>query len=222
MIRSILAQPLLSVGSALVVIATVGVSYATSTQSAEAEPATMTDAELTALDYSIARDQGRRLSAKAELAQEKADQAAHADYLVWLAQEKSRKAAKSERLAAEEAAQAAEDARQAEVEAATRDAARDPRSAARVMLAEHGWSDGQFGCLESLWEKESGWDHTAANPTSGAYGIPQALPGSKMSTAGSDWETNPITQIEWGLGYIADVYGSPCDAWSHSQGSGWY
>jgi hypothetical protein len=98
----------------------------------------------------------------------------------------------------------------------------DPRSIAQAMLGDHGWSQDQFSCLDSLWIKESGWDPTAANPTSSAYGIPQALPGSKMASAGADWETNPATQIEWGLGYIADRYGSPCAAWGHSQANGWY
>lgn len=96
------------------------------------------------------------------------------------------------------------------------------RDIARGMLSDYGWSSSQFGCLDSLWEKESNWNHTASNPSSGAYGIPQALPGSKMATAGDDWETNPATQIEWGLGYIEDRYGSPCEAWSHSQANGWY
>ena len=98
----------------------------------------------------------------------------------------------------------------------------DPREIAQAMLADHGWSSGEFSCLDSLWVKESGWDPQAANPTSSAYGIPQALPGSKMASAGADWETNPATQIEWGLGYISERYGSPCSAWSHSQANGWY
>ena len=63
---------------------------------------------------------------------------------------------------------------------------------------------------------------TAANPGSGAFGIPQALPGSRMASAGPDWQTNPATQITWGLGYIRDTYGSPCAAWSHEQAAGWY
>ncbi len=96
----------------------------------------------------------------------------------------------------------------------------DPRSIARAKLAARGWS-GQFSCLDSLWTRESGWRTTAANP-SGAYGIPQALPGSKMASAGSDWRTNPATQIDWGLGYIASQYGSPCGAWSHFQSAGSY
>jgi hypothetical protein len=95
-----------------------------------------------------------------------------------------------------------------------------PRAIARAMLADRGWSD-QFGCLDSLWSRESGWNVYAAN-RSGAYGIPQALPGSKMASAGSDWRTNPATQIRWGLGYIASSYGSPCAAWHHSQTHNWY
>ncbi|GAB3998244.1 hypothetical protein GCM10029992_23510 [Glycomyces albus] len=79
----------------------------------------------------------------------------------------------------------------------------------------------QFGCLEALWTKESGWNELAANSI-GAYGIPQALPGSKMSSEGDDWETNPVTQIRWGLGYIQGRYGTPCEAWAHSQANNWY
>lgn len=90
------------------------------------------------------------------------------------------------------------------------------------MAAARGWTGQEWTCLELLWERESGWNHQAANPSSGAYGIPQALPGSKMGSAGSDWATNPATQIEWGLGYIADRYGTPCGAWGHSESVGWY
>jgi hypothetical protein len=101
----------------------------------------------------------------------------------------------------------------------------DPASAqgiARsIMAASYGWGDDQFACLVSLWSKESGWRVNAAND-SGAYGIPQALPGSKMALAGADWQTNPATQIAWGLGYIAGRYGNACGAWSHSQSVGWY
>ncbi|MGN6300658.1 MAG: lytic transglycosylase domain-containing protein [Angustibacter sp.] len=98
----------------------------------------------------------------------------------------------------------------------------DPRSAARALLGDYGFSSSQFGCLDSLWQKESGWNMHASNPSSGAYGIPQALPGGKMASVASDWRTNPVTQIKWGLGYIKASYGSPCAAWSHSQANGWY
>ena len=89
------------------------------------------------------------------------------------------------------------------------------------MVIARGWGEDQFACLVALFNRESGWNVYAANP-SGAYGIPQALPGSKMATAGADWATNPATQISWGLGYIAARYGTPCGAWGHSQSAGWY
>ena len=79
----------------------------------------------------------------------------------------------------------------------------------------------QWGCLDDLWYRESGWVYNAEN-ASGAYGIPQALPGSKMASAGADWQTNPTTQIKWGLGYIKGRYGTPCDAWGFWQANGWY
>jgi hypothetical protein len=90
------------------------------------------------------------------------------------------------------------------------------------MLASYGWDSGQFTCLLALWTQESGWNTFASNPTSGAYGIPQALPGSKMASAGADWQTNPATQITWGLQYLKSVYGSPCAGWAHEQAAGWY
>jgi hypothetical protein len=96
------------------------------------------------------------------------------------------------------------------------------QSIAKGMLASFGWSTSQFSCLEPLWAGESGWNVTASNPSSGAYGIPQALPGSKMASAGPDWQTNAATQIRWGLTYIKGTYGSPCAAWSHAQAEGWY
>jgi hypothetical protein len=80
----------------------------------------------------------------------------------------------------------------------------------------------QMGCLEDLWQRESGWEASAHNDSSNAHGIPQALPGSKMSSVGADWETNPVTQIKWGLGYIKSRYGTPCAAWASSERRGWY
>jgi hypothetical protein len=99
----------------------------------------------------------------------------------------------------------------------------DPQQIAAGMLGAFGWDSSQFGCLVSLWNVESGWNVYASNPSSGAYGIPQALPGSKMSSAGPDWATDAATQIRWGLGdYIKPIYGSPCNAWAHEQADGWY
>ncbi|MEQ4716750.1 lytic transglycosylase domain-containing protein [Nonomuraea sp. B19D2] len=96
------------------------------------------------------------------------------------------------------------------------------KATAKAMLASYGWGDDQWGCLERLWHKESGWNERAMNRYSGAYGIPQSLPGTKMASAGADWQTNAETQIKWGLGYIKGRYGTPCAAWGHSQSVGWY
>lgn len=89
-------------------------------------------------------------------------------------------------------------------------------------VLERGWDYNQFSCLAKLWERESNWRHTAENRSSGAYGIPQALPASKMASAGADWRTNPATQIRWGLGYISGRYGNPCAALAHSDKHNWY
>jgi hypothetical protein len=100
----------------------------------------------------------------------------------------------------------------------------DPGSAeaiAKSMLPDYGFSTDQYPCLYNLWMAESGWRYNAEN-ASGAYGIPQALPGDKMATAGADWQTDPTTQIKWGLGYIKGTYGTPCNAWTHEQSYGWY
>jgi hypothetical protein len=91
-----------------------------------------------------------------------------------------------------------------------------------MAASQYGWGDDQFGCLVSLWQRESGWNAGSYNAGSGATGIPQALPGEKMAIAGADWQTNPATQIAWGLGYIASSYGTPCAAWNHSESYNWY
>ncbi|MPV37364.1 aggregation-promoting factor C-terminal-like domain-containing protein [Georgenia subflava] len=98
----------------------------------------------------------------------------------------------------------------------------DPRALGRDMAAARGWGADQFQCLDALWTRESQWNPYAKNPSSGAYGIPQSLPASKMASVGADYLTNPATQITWGLNYIAGRYGTPCGAWGHSQSVGWY
>jgi len=143
--------------------------------------------------------------------------------------------AEAARLAAEAAAQAeAEAALAAAAHKTARDAARRPaRIAAPIApsstpvgeVKEYAASlvaADQFGCLDALFQRESGWNPTAKNRSSSAYGIPQALPGSKMASAGSDWETNPLTQVRWGVSYVNARYGSPCGAWAHSESHGWY
>lgn len=96
------------------------------------------------------------------------------------------------------------------------------RQIAKGMLGNFGFGSGSFGALDNLWTKESGWRWNADNPNSSAYGIPQSLPGEKMASSGADWKTNPATQIDWGLGYIKQRYGSPQEAWEHSQAVNWY
>lgn len=100
--------------------------------------------------------------------------------------------------------------------------ATDPRDIAMGMLSNYGWSSDQFSCLDAIYERESGWNVTAENPYSGAYGLGQALPGSKMAAYGSDWATNAVTQLKWGFAYIKERYGSPCGAWGFWEGHGWY
>lgn len=92
----------------------------------------------------------------------------------------------------------------------------------QVLAARHGWVDGQWLCLDRLWRHESRWQVLAHNESSGAYGIPQALPGKKMLTAGADWRNNPITQIEWGINYVNNNYGTPCKALSHDRNYNFY
>jgi len=102
----------------------------------------------------------------------------------------------------------------------------DPGTAQSIaynMLPSFGFSQSsQWGCLLNIWNRESGWNYQAENPYSGAYGIPQALPGDKMASAGADWQTNPATQIKWGLGYIQSIYGTPCGAWDFELANGYY
>jgi flagellar biosynthesis GTPase FlhF len=136
-----------------------------------------------------------------------------------------KRAAKNAALARYKALQKTDD--KSREERASRDAERKkiegtPKEVAMNLLPDHGWGESQFSCLEKLWNKESRWKVNADNPTSSAYGIPQALPGNRMAAYGSDWRTNPVTQIKWGLDYIEDAYGSPCSAWAHSQAKGWY
>ena len=97
-----------------------------------------------------------------------------------------------------------------------------PQQIARKMLHSFGWTWRQFRYLNLLWEAESSWNVSAENPSTGAYGIPQAVPGAKMSAAGPGWQTDAATQIRWGLGYISAAYGSPRGAWEHEVTYGWY
>ncbi|MEJ1154800.1 phospholipase [Microbacterium marmarense] len=131
-------------------------------------------------------------------------------------------AAEAEAAAAEESAEQATGTGAA-VAATGSNSAGDAQAYAQELGAsQYGWGADQFSCLVSLWNRESGWNYQAYNASSGAFGIPQSLPGSKMASAGADWQTNAATQVAWGLGYISAAYGTPCGAWSHSESVGWY
>jgi hypothetical protein len=152
-----------------------------------------------------------------------AAQARHAT-ASWEAARRRAKRRAEEKAAAARAQAAAQSQAADQAGAATAYAAASgsPEQIAQAMLGSFGWSSSQFACLYPLWEHESGWSVTAENPGTGAYGIPQAMPGAKMAGAGPDWQNDAATQIRWGLEYMKDLYGSPCGAWAHEQATGWY
>ncbi len=132
-------------------------------------------------------------------------------------------AAVAEKEAADAAAEAAAQAAAAAAALAAGNTVEGAKATAQQLAAsQYGWGADQFSCLSSLWTKESGWNYQAYNASGGATGIPQALPGDKMASAGPDWQTNATTQIVWGLDYISRAYGSPCAAWGHSRAVNWY
>ncbi|MGN9792376.1 transglycosylase SLT domain-containing protein [Streptomyces sp. OZ13] len=139
--------------------------------------------------------------------------------------------AKAKKEAAEEKAKKEREEAAAAEARANRDAVRDASSfsaqasytiAEVQAMARQMVPADQFQCFSNIVDHESSWNYRAQNPSSGAYGLVQALPGSKMSTAGADWQTNPATQIKWGLNYMDSRYGSPCGAWSFWQANHWY
>ena len=192
----------------------------TTTISRQADAQTALPAAGSGLKQVAVFDQMRALQGERQHQQQvaAARAAAHKAAAAKAAARKAAEQAAAARQAAAKAAQRAQPAQQAAVTAPSG----SPEQIAQRMLGQFGWSSGQFSCLQPLWEHESGWNVTAENPTSGAYGIPQALPGSQMSSAGADWQTDAATQIRWGLTYIQGRYGSPCGAWSNEQQVNWY
>ncbi len=184
-------------------IATAAMQAAAEAQAAAAQAAAVQAAAVQAAAVQAAAVQAAAVQAAAVQAQAAATQA------------------QADRLAQEQAAAARASRSRSVAPVPAPAASGDPRAIAQAMLNARGQGS-QFSCLDQLWNRESGWSLTASNASSGAYGIPQSLPGSKMASAGADWQTNAATQITWGLSYIADRYGSPCAAWGHSQSSGWY
>ncbi|MFC9236829.1 transglycosylase SLT domain-containing protein [Streptomyces decoyicus] len=203
------------------------------------EPASVGNTEAAAADATIADiPAGAQAQVQtASLTQQADDQSTQADTAALKsAQESARKAAaetaQSKKEAADEAkAKKEADAREKKTLAASRSSSRDlgdlvgkssytvaeTQAMARQMMAGD-----QFQCFSNIVDHESTWNYKATNASSGAYGLVQALPGSKMASAGADWQTNPATQIKWGLNYMNDRYGSPCGAWSFWQANSWY
>ncbi|MFE2726270.1 transglycosylase SLT domain-containing protein [Kitasatospora sp. NPDC059327] len=179
------------------------------------------------------------IGTQASAQQAAADAAAKAAAEQKAAEEAARQQAAADAQAkadAEKAAKAADDKRKADEAAANRSKARSAMAATdtaappvsvspgsvQEIAQQIVGSDAQFQCFSQIVKRESGWDYTATNKSSGAYGLVQALPGTKMASAGADWRTNPATQIKWGLNYMNSRYGSPCGAWSFWQSHHWY
>jgi len=205
-------------------VATAVPAGVTSTSAAPAPPA---DRVREDADLRLAVQQARRqdvATVKAERARVKAaKRAAKRSSLL----QKRTKAISAEHgkleAAAKRAAEEAAERKRAIANRGYRPGTTDPREIARqIMKNKYGYSESDYDCFNNIIIRESMWDIDATNPSSGAYGIPQALPGSKMASAGSDWRTNPATQIIWAIGYMKDRYGSPCAAWSFKRANGWY
>ncbi|MEU7472169.1 transglycosylase SLT domain-containing protein [Streptomyces sp. NPDC044984] len=153
---------------------------------------------------------------------EEAARKAAAETAVAKKKEAAEKAERAEREAKERA-----EAKEAASRSATRDASSFPVQSSYTIaevqaMARQIVPADQFQCFSTIVQRESSWNYMADNPTSDAYGLMQALPGSKMSSAGADWATNPATQIKWGLGYMNERYGSPCEAWTFWQANHYY
>jgi len=212
-----LGRPVLASGLAIAVLTGGAVVAGLTGGSASADPLTFAVDGLTSSEQSTTE--------RADAARVAADRsAANAQRSVAAARSAEREKidaavrAKARKAAADRAARAAQRKR------AIANAQKDPKAAARKLLPEYGFSQADWPCLERLWIGESGWNHKAENSSSGAYGIPQSLPGRKMASVAADWRSNPVTQIKWGLNYIKSSYGTPCnalDSWN-ARSPHWY
>ncbi|MEV5265240.1 transglycosylase SLT domain-containing protein [Streptomyces werraensis] len=183
-------------------------------------PATAAPAPAVERELAAGHTEARTLIAHQATSQETAHRRAEAERK---AREKAEAAAKAARERAQAAARAARE--RTTPERTTRAAERSTPAATVAgarSYAKARMSAGQYQCLKALVDHESGWNPQATNPSSGAYGLFQALPASKMNSAGSDWRTNPLTQMRWGLSYIESRYGTPCGAWNFWQKNRWY
>ncbi len=218
-IVSALGRPAVSVSLALVTVATGaaavsaqeqrGTSGAAFTISASAQHETDTTVAVALAD-------------RAQQAADRSNVNSRKSLVAAQAEEEARQRAAAE--AAARQAEADRVAREAKRQSTIEHARENPQEAARLLMSDAGFSDDQWSCLNSLVNGESTWNYLAENPSSGAYGLFQSLPGNKMSSVADDWATNPVTQITWGLGYIKSVYGTPCGAWSawNSRFPHWY
>ncbi|MER6531001.1 transglycosylase SLT domain-containing protein [Streptomyces sp. NPDC001508] len=182
-------------------------------QQAQVQTASLTqqaDAQAIAADASAKKDAeeaARKAAAETAIAKKEA----------------AEKAAKAAEKAAKERAAAAKEASRSQSVGAASFPVQSSYSVAQIQaMARQMVASGQFQCFSNIVDHESSWNYRAVNASSGAYGLFQALPGSKMSSVGADWQTNPATQIKWGLNYMNERYGSPCDAWSFWQANHWY
>lgn len=229
-------RPAVTAGLALALIATGAVGVSADDAGAESQPFALS----ASASAQATEDAERRVTDAARISQERTGLNSQKAVLGAKAQAEAAAATRA-RAAADAAAARVARARAAAVAKARTEAVqkaargkarasavaaaqKDPRSAARAMLGDHGWDESQWRCLNLLWEGESAWRHTAENRSSGAYGIPQSLPASKMAKFGADYRTNPLTQITWGLWYIDQSYGSPCGAWKswNARSPHWY
>jgi hypothetical protein len=203
-----LGRPVLATGVAAAVITSAAVAASMTGGTASAEPLTFAVDGLTssASTEQMKTEQADAVRVAADRSGANAQRSVEAARSAQREKVKAERIAKARKEAAEKAAAAAARKR------IIANAQQDPKSAARVLMPDYGFGEGQWPCLERLWIGESGWNYKAENASSGAYGIPQSLPGSKMATVASDWRTNPVTQIKWGLDYIKRSYGTPCNA----------
>lgn len=227
----VVRRPLLTTGAAVALIGASAAGYARAGDAFTTSAATFTvpakaisqanEANNEQLEQSAYRMKAATTSAMQSAAN--ADRA-RAEAAAKAAKAKADAAAKAALLAQQRQQEQQRAAREAQRQSIIANAQSDPKSVARMMLGDYGWSDGQWSCLEQLWTGESGWNYKATNASSGAYGIPQSLPASKMASAGADYRDNPVTQITWGMQYVKSSYGSPCNAldqWN-SRSPHWY
>lgn len=213
----VVRRPAVTAGMALALVGTGAVGVGTNDAAADSEPFTLSAAAMTqaALSAKETLADGSRISSeRAGVNAQRAALDARAQAEAKVKADAAAAAAKAEAVAKARVAAAQKAARDKQRASLIAGAQADPRGAARALMGDYGFTgDNQWNCLNLLWEGESSWNFKAENSSSGAYGIPQSLPASKMATVGADYRTNPVTQIKWGLNYIKQSYGSPCGAW---------